>query len=124
MKLTPEEELEKFKEELLFLRKVEMVIVEGANDRKALKIFKVKRIITLGQPRYKVIEICKKEVAIITDLDAEGKRIYAQLRSEFSRRGVKINNRFRKFLFKYTRLRQIEGLETYINHLRQKAKYD
>ncbi len=124
MRLTPEEELEKFSDELSILKKSEMVIVEGTHDKKALQTFGVRKIITLVQPRYKVVEACKKEAVILTDLDAEGKRIYAKLKDEFSRRGVKINDRFRNFLSRYTRLRQIEGLETYINHLRQKCKYD
>ena len=124
MKTSPEEELEKFNEEIILLRRIRQVIVEGSNDRKALNEFGIKRIITLGKPLYKVVESCEKEVAILTDLDAEGKKIYKRLKNEFSRRGVGINDRFRKFLSRYTKLRQIEGLENYINNLRQKVKYD
>lgn len=120
MKLSPEEELERLKEELGLLKKVELVIVEGKNDRKALNSFGVRKIITLAQPLYKVIESCKKETAVLTDLDSEGKMLYAKIRSELSRRGVNINDRFRNFLFRNTKLRQIEGLESYINHLKQR----
>ena len=117
MRLTPEEELQMLEEELEILKEVQLVIVEGINDRKALNAFGVRRIITLGQPIYKVVESCKEEVAIVTDLDKEGRKLYCRLKSEFSVRGVKINDRFRKFLLKHTRLRQIEGLENYVNYL-------
>lgn len=122
MKVLPREELEKFEEEILLLKKEELVIVEGIKDKSALKKFGVKRIITLGQPLYKIVEMCKEEAAVLTDLDAEGRRIHSRIKNELSRRGVKVNDRFRNFLFKYTKLRQVEGLETYINHLRQKCK--
>ncbi len=120
MRLSPEEELERLEEELSLLKKSELVIVEGINDKKALKAFGIKRIITLAQPLYKVIESCEREAAVLTDLDREGKMLYSKIRSELSRRGVKINDRFRNFLFSSTKLRQIEGLENYINRLKQR----
>ncbi len=124
MKPTPDEELEKLMEELSLLKNSETVVVEGTHDKKALQTFGIRNVITLIQPRYKVIEACKKEAVILTDLDAEGKKIYAELKNELLRGGVKINDRFRNFLLKQTQLRQIEGLETYINHLRQMCKHD
>ncbi len=122
MKVSPEDELEMLKKELELLKKVPIIIVEGAYDRKALNAYKIKRIITLVQPLYKVIESCDKEVAVLTDLDKEGRKLYSRIKSEFAQRGVKINDRFRKFLLGYTRLRQIEGLENYINRLKQEIK--
>ena len=46
-------------------------------------------------------------------MDKQGKELYGKLNSGLQQRGVKIDNNFRNFLFKNTKLRQIEGLETY-----------
>ena len=82
MNLTPEKELEKLLEEISLLKKNRLIIVEGPNDRKALEVFGIQRIVTLGKPRYKIVEMCKKEVVVLTDLDAEGERIYRSVKFE------------------------------------------
>ncbi len=99
-----------------------LVIVEGIKDKKALKELGFRRIYTVKKPIYAVVEdILKllqktktKECLILTDLDREGRKIYAKLNSQLSQNGVKVNNMLRNFLFRYTPLRQIEGLNTYI----------
>jgi 5S rRNA maturation endonuclease (ribonuclease M5) len=103
------EEIEKLKQENI------PVIVEGSNDKKALEELGLSNIIILkGKPLYKLVEsIDVKEVAVLTDLDEEGKKLYHELRQEFSTRGVMINDKLRVLLFK-TQLRQIEGLSNYI----------
>lgn len=103
------EEIEKLKQENI------PVIVEGSNDKKALEELGLSNIIILkGKPLYKLVEsIDYKEVAVLTDLDEEGKKLYHELRQEFSQRGVMINDRLRILLFK-TQLRQIEGLANYL----------
>ncbi|MDD4878326.1 MAG: toprim domain-containing protein [Candidatus Nanoarchaeia archaeon] len=102
-------EIERLKEENI------PVIVEGSNDRKALEELGLSNIIILkGKPLYKLVEsIDVKEVAVLTDLDEEGKKMYHELRQEFSTRGVMINDKLRVLLFK-TQLRQIEGLANYL----------
>jgi 5S rRNA maturation endonuclease (ribonuclease M5) len=96
-----------------------LVLVEGIKDKKALEGLGIKKIKMIQRkPLYKVIdEINEKEVVILTDLDKEGKRLYSKLRSALQRKGVKINNEFRNFLFK-TELRQIEGLTRHIKKFR------
>jgi len=91
------------------------VIVEGSNDKKALNELGLSNIIILkGKPLYKLVEgIEEKEVAVLTDLDKEGKKLYHELKQEFSQRGVMINDRLRTLLFK-TQMRQIEGLKNYL----------
>lgn len=103
------EEIEKLKESGI------PVIVEGSNDRKALKELGINNVIILkGKPLYKLVEsIDAREAVILTDLDEEGKKLYHELKQEFSTRGVMINDRLRILLFK-TQLRQIEGLANYI----------
>lgn len=97
-----------------------LIIVEGKKDMFALNQFGIKNIITLNKkPLFKIIEeIVEKntEVIILTDLDKEGKQLYGKLNSGLQKFGVKVNNKFREFLLKETKLRQIEGLVTYTNN--------
>lgn len=95
-----------------------IIIVEGKKDKSALEKFGVKNIITLSKkPLFAVIEDIvaeKKEVVILTDLDKKGKQLYGKLNSGLQKFGVKVNNKFREFLFKKTKLRQIEGIYNHV----------
>ncbi len=94
-----------------------IVIVEGKEDKAALRRLGIINVVQLNKRAlYKVVEelIEKgKEVIILTDLDKEGKKLYGRLNHDLQRFGVKVDNRFRNFLFKNTKLRQIEGLDSY-----------
>ena len=98
-----------------------LVIVEGKKDKKALQNFGIKNIIELNKkPLFEIIENISdnnEKCIILTDLDRQGKELYGKLNSGLQQRGVKIDNNFRNFLFKNTKLRQIEGLETYIEKI-------
>ena len=102
-----------------------LVIVEGKNDKKALVEFGIKRVKPLAKRAlYKVVEEVAekdKKCIILTDLDKEGKRLFKILNHDLNQHGVRINKKFREFLFKNTKLRQIEGLATYVQHLREKS---
>jgi len=95
-----------------------VIIVEGQKDKASLQKLGLEKIITLkGKPLYKVVERVAKETEaclILTDLDREGKEIYGRLRQDLQKHGVRVDDRFRHFLFKETDLRQIEGLAKYI----------
>ncbi len=97
-------------------------IVEGENDKKALEFFRVKKIFVLSKKAlYETAdEIAKqyKECIILTDLDIKGKELYSKLSKYLQSLGVKVNNELRNYLFKETKLRQIEGLVNYINKIR------
>ena len=97
-----------------------LVIVEGKKDRKALQSFGIENIIELNKkPIFEIIENISsknKDCIILTDLDKQGKELYSKLNSGLQHFGVRINNNFRNFLFKNTKLRQIEGLTTYIGN--------
>ena len=99
-------------------RSNQLIIVEGKKDKKALQNFGLKNIIELNKrPLFEIIENISdknEECIILTDLDKQGKELYGKLNSGLQQRGVKIDNNFRNFLFKNTKLRQIEGLETYV----------
>lgn len=101
------------------LKQVKLIIVEGKKDKAALEKFGIKNIFVLNGPLYKNIEeISKKykQVVILTDLDKEGRKLFSRLNSRLQERGIKVENNFREFLFKETKLRQIEGIDSYINH--------
>lgn len=111
--------MEKILEHLEILKNNNIpIIVEGKKDKAALKKLGLSNIFAFyDKPMYKLVEtICEKakSVVILTDLDKEGKRIYSKLNHEFCQRGVHVDNEFRHFLFKETKLRQIEGLRRYI----------
>lgn len=97
-----------------------LVIVEGKKDRKALENFGIKNIAELNKkPLFEIIETISNEnknCIILTDLDKQGKELYGKLNSGLQQFGVKIDNNFRNFLFKNTKLRQIEGLTTYMEN--------
>jgi len=94
-----------------------VIIVEGSKDKAALQKLGIKNILTLKGPLYKIVDKVvdkAKECAILTDLDQEGKKLYASLKEALECNHIKINDSFRHFLFKYTTLRQIEGLPKYL----------
>ncbi len=99
-----------------------IVVVEGKEDRAALRRLGIVKVVQLNKrPLYKVVESLiekGKEVIILTDLDKKGKQLYGKLNHDLCRFGIKVDNRFRNFLFRYTNLRQIEGLDSYIGRLK------
>lgn len=110
------EELSSFIEKLKESNK--LIIVEGEKDKKALENLGIKKIITLNnEPLFKIAENISKEhkdVIILTDLDKKGKQLYGKLNSSLQRLGLRVDNNFRNFLLKKTKLRQIEGFTSYI----------
>ena len=96
-----------------------LVIVEGKKDKTALNKLGIANIIELNKkPIFEIVENIannEKECIILTDLDKEGKKLYGKLNSELQKNGVRINNKFRGFLFKHTKLRHIEGINTYFD---------
>jgi|SRR3989338_3479126 len=91
------------------------VIVEGIKDKKALQKLGISNIVELSRkPLFQIVEEIADsdyECAIMTDLDRKGKELYGKLNSDLQKHGVKINNKLRDFLFKHTKLRQIEGID-------------
>ena len=114
------EELNSFIEKLKESNK--LIIVEGEKDKKALENLGIKKIITLNkEPLFKIAEDISKEhkdVIILTDLDKKGKQLYGKLNSSLQRLGLRVDNRFRNFLLKKTKLRQIEGIINYLEKIK------
>jgi 5S rRNA maturation endonuclease (ribonuclease M5) len=99
---------------LIEKEKDSLVIVEGKKDRAALEELGFSSIIILNKPLYEIVEkINAKRVLVLTDLDKEGKQIYAKLKKDLNKLGVVVDDGLRNLLFK-TELRQIEGLTRYL----------
>ena len=96
-----------------------LVIVEGVNDKKSLESFGIKRVKVLSRRAlYKVVEEVKdKEVVLLVDLDRAGKKLYRYFKSEFSQRGVRVDDKLREYLFKETDLKEIEGLKRFMERI-------
>ncbi len=104
-----------------------LVIVEGKNDKIALAKFGIKRVKTLTRRAiYKVVEETAKtsrKAIILTDLDKEGRKLFGMLNHGLCQNGVYVDKKFREFLFKSTKLRQIEGLNRYVERLKKKQNH-
>jgi 5S rRNA maturation endonuclease (ribonuclease M5) len=114
---------EEFEEQLNLLKKKDLlIIVEGKKDLAALARlgFTNRYILTLEGPLYRNVEqiaSIAKRVALLPDLDPEGRKLYSSLKRDLSQFGVQIDDTFREFLFRKTKLRQIEGMDSYIEKL-------
>lgn len=92
------------------------VVVEGRKDKAALESLGVdgSRIVALNKTAlFAVAESVASEYGaaiILTDLDGEGKKLYGRLNTMLQDLGVKVNNDLRNFLFRKTKIRQVEGL--------------
>lgn len=93
------------------------IIVEGKKDKLALENLGCSKIITLNGEKaglYNLIEklpVNCKEAVILTDLDKKGKQLYHRIKKILTMNKIKIDDRFRIYLFKETKVRQIEGLK-------------
>ena len=96
-----------------------LIIVEGKRDKAALREIGITgEILELSKKAlFEVIEQASEKaskVIILTDLDSEGKKLYSVLRRGLLERGVHVDKIYREWLFKNTKLRQIEGFHTYL----------
>lgn len=95
-----------------------LVLVEGKKDKEALTKLGIANIKTVSQkPLYKTIEEVsesKETVVILTDLDNEGRKYYSYLRHHLQRNGIRVDRKFREYLFKNTKITQIESMKKLI----------
>lgn len=110
---------EKIIEELEDLREISEeipIVVEGKNDKKALRslgidgeVFKI----STGTPFY---EFCEgitgryKDIILFTDIDTEGQKIARRFKGHMSQNGVRVNDRFRYGLLGKLDTHQVENL--------------
>ncbi|MFW5991517.1 MAG: hypothetical protein ACOCQX_04780 [Candidatus Nanoarchaeia archaeon] len=98
------------------------VIVEGKKDEKALlklgvtnKIFKLSK-----EPVFRITERVAQagsEAIILTDFDKKGKELYGKLNTGLQSQRVTVDNYFREWLQKNTKLSHIEGIDKLAGHL-------
>jgi 5S rRNA maturation endonuclease (ribonuclease M5) len=94
-----------------------LILVEGKKDRAALNSLGIKNIIIINKPLFEVVEKIADSVTeciLLTDLDPAGKKLYSYISRNLKRRGIKIDDRFRLYLYKNTKLRNIEGIRNYL----------
>ena len=94
-----------------------LVVVEGLKDKRALFKLGITNVMVLSKPLYAVVEEIEslaKEVVLLVDLDAEGKKIYNVLKRDLMNHKVKVDDSLRRALFR-TPIRHIEGLATYLS---------
>lgn len=75
-----------------------LLIVEGKNDKKALKSLGLKNIIAIeGRPLYEVVENIEtdKEIVILTDFDKKGREIHSKLKYLLQKHKKRINSKLR-----------------------------
>jgi 5S rRNA maturation endonuclease (ribonuclease M5) len=77
------------------------IIVEGKRDVRALEALGIYHAIPInGRPLVELVSLFEgKETVILTDFDAEGKRLAAQLRRLFERYKIKTCPRLRRKVF-------------------------
>jgi 5S rRNA maturation endonuclease (ribonuclease M5) len=92
-----------------------LVLVEGPNDKKSLEKLGFSKVVFMNRAMYKIVEQLEEEeeIVLLTDLDQHGKGLYKYFYQEFTRRGVRVNNRLR-ILLTQTPVRHIEGLAHYM----------
>ena len=89
-----------------------LVIVEGKKDKKALEDIGIKNIITISNSLTETLDkIDYREIIILTDLDQHGKKLYSIIKHNLQKKGKKIDNKFREFLFRETRITHIESIK-------------
>ncbi len=93
-----------------------LVLVEGNKDKKALKSFGLSNIMTIKKPLFEVVEEISDitdKCILLVDLDKEGRKLYSYFKKNLQRHKVKIDDRYRNFLFKNTEITNIEGIKKY-----------
>ena len=92
-----------------------IVLVEGPKDKRSLEKLGFTNVTYLNKPLFHVVEDMEgcEEIMILTDLDEHGRKLYKYFYSEFTRRGIRVNNRLRLKIFR-TPVRHIEGLAHFI----------
>lgn len=129
---SPEERLRKFEEVVETVRKVETVLVEGKEDRKALRKLGVEtEVITVkgnGKSLLKnAEEISRKteteEVVVLTDWDSEGDKICSKLKDLLQLHGILPRTSERSKLRGLTskQVHEVEALTSWKKRMKKKV---
>ena len=92
-----------------------LVIVEGQKDKRALNKLGIENVYSIDRPIYLLVENIaekNKQVIILTDFDKTGRSLYFKIKHDLQRNGIKVNDKYRKFLSR-CKITHVEGLFTY-----------
>ncbi len=99
-----------------------LIIVEGKKDKLSLEKLGFENVFVInetGKSIYEKIEEIeniagKRKICILTDFDKRGKKMYLLIKSELSRKRVKLDSSFRVVLLKLN-ISHIEGLSRFFS---------
>ncbi len=100
-----------------------VIVVEGPSDRDSLREIGIRGRIILAstKPDVDVVDSLqgKEEVIIMSDWDAEGRKIERRLNERFKSRGIVVNTEFRKRIFRIVgrEVSSIESLSRYLDSI-------
>lgn len=92
--------------------KYKTIIVEGRRDREALYSFGFTNVLTIGRGLWETAETIEGDAVILTDFDAEGRRIAAQLNLFLRGRADQTTRRKVALLFAKLKIKAIEELKS------------
>ena len=97
-----------------------LCLVEGPNDKRSLERLGFSKVVFMNKPLYKIVESLEEEeeILLLTDLDQHGRGLYKYFYQEFTKRGVRVNNRLR-LLITQTPVKHIEGLANWLQKREQ-----
>lgn len=88
------EAAQKVREEIdVLIERDVLIVVEGLKDERSLRSLGVKKVMVLKGPLFSVVErlVGEDEVVILTDLDAQGRKLFSILKRDAQRLGVRVN---------------------------------
>ncbi|RLF53377.1 MAG: topoisomerase [Thermoplasmata archaeon] len=121
------EYLEKTLSELQEENKQTPIIVEGDKDIDALRRLEIKGVIITINTGVSIIDFCDKvasecrRVIILTDWDRKGGFLCYMIKKNLEGR-VSCDTRFREVFAKYSMIRTVEGLPSWIETLKAKVR--
>ena len=119
------EELEKLLSELQEENKIIPIIVEGDKDVAALRKLDIKGTIISTNTGRSLADFCDriaenyKDIIILTDWDWRGGRLCHTIRKNLEGR-VNCNIRYRELFARYSMIRTVEGLPSWIETIKKK----
>ncbi len=98
------------------------VVVEHDREKHELESFDVQNIVVLHEPEDKIIRSLhrmieirklKPTVILMMDVNRKGEKQYHRIKALVENHGLKVNGRFRKFLYT-TEIKELSGLRRYL----------
>ena len=102
--------------ELKTLKSNEIIVVEGKNDRRALRKLGVESKIFLLHNYKSLVEVSESlakydNVILMLDTDPAGRELTKQMQNHLQAQGAKINTKLGKTLLRMARCRTVESLD-------------